>query len=204
MLGRQGETREAWLERAVEALRPVLTFSGEPRVSVGFPSSGGIGKRGGSKTIGQCWPQELAADGRTQIFVSPLIGKAEDALAILLHELIHHKVGCKAGHKAPFKREMKHVGLEGKATATVPGAQCSAVLAKLAADLGPYPHSALTAPTKDRKQGTRLLKASCNGCGCVVRVTRQWAGTDGETAPFCGYCGIDGNMDTLVRMTLSV
>jgi hypothetical protein len=132
--------------------------------------------------------------------VSPVLGEAPEVLAVLLHELIHHKVGCEAGHKAPFKREMRHVGLEGKATATVPGAQCSAVLAKLSGELGPYPHAALSVIDGGRKQGTRLLKATCDGCGYIVRITAQWAGSGGETAPFCGYCGIEGNPDTMVRM----
>lgn len=193
------ETREAWLEKAVETLRPWLIFSGSPRVSIGFPK-GGRGK--GNTVIGQCWPQALAADGRTQIFVSPILATADEVLAVLLHELIHHKVGCKVGHKAPFRREMAHVGLEGKATATVPGAQCAAVLARYAADLGPFPHAPLSPVTGIKKQTTRLLKASCKGCGCIVRITRQWSGPEGELLPFCGFCGIEGNADTMERMTL--
>lgn len=193
------ETREAWLERAVEVIRPWLLFADTPRVSVGFPR-GGRGK--GNTAIGQCWATAAAADGRTQIFISPVLETAEEVLAVLLHELIHHKVGVAAGHKAPFKREMKHVGLEGKATATVPGAQCSAVLARFAADLGPFPHAPLSPNDGRKKQTTRLLKAGCDGCGCVIRVTRQWAGAAGELLPFCGFCGIEGNADTMERMKL--
>lgn len=196
-------TREAWLEAAVEAMRPWLIFDGAPRVSVGFPASGGLRVQG-SRTIGQCWSPKAASDGRSQIYVSPLLDDASKVLAVLLHELIHHKVGNEAGHGKPFKREMRHVGLEGKATATVPGAQCAAVLAKVAEELGPYPHAALNPKLGRKVQGTRLLKAQCEGCGCVVRITAQWAGANGETLPICGYCAIDGNPDTFVRLKLAL
>lgn len=56
------ETRENWLNRAVEALRVhVFTPQGEHvppvRVSVGWPKGGR-----GNKTIGQCWASAAAED----------------------------------------------------------------------------------------------------------------------------------------------
>ena len=195
-------TREQWLERAVEALRPTLLFDGAPRVSVGFPSSGGLSKKGGSKTIGQCWAGECAVDGKAQVYISPLLAEPVDVLAVLLHELIHFKVP-KAKHGRAFKWEMEHVGLEGKATATVPGAQLAAVLARKVEELGPYPHAALRPADKEKKQGTRLLKASCPACEATIRITRQWAGENGETLPFCGYCAVEEEEGTFTRMVLT-
>jgi len=195
-------TREQWLERAVEALRPTLIFDGTPRVSVGFPSSGGLSKKGSSKTIGQHWSGECAVDGRAQVYISPLLAEPVEVLAVLLHELIHFKLP-KAKHGRAFKREMEHVNLEGKATATVAGAQLAAVLQRKAGELGPYPHAALNPATAAKKQGTRLLKACCPGCEATVRITRQWAGENGETLPFCGYCAVEGEDATFTRMVLA-
>lgn len=194
-------TREAWLEAGVELLRPVLTFVDSPRVSVGFPSKSALSRV--KKRVGECWSPKCSTDGRSQIFVSPLIREGEEALAILLHELIHHKIGVEAKHGAKFRAQMKIVGLEGKATQTVPSAQCAAVMQKLCKDLGPYPHAGLSVLPKDaKKQSTRMLKAKCPACDCVVRITRQWAGENGETLPICGYCALPDDPETFVRMVL--
>ena len=107
-----------------------------------------------------------------------------------------------AGHGRAFKQFMRACHLEGKATATRPSAQGVAVLSRVAEALGPYPHAPLTLGAKQRKQGTRLLKARCPACDCVVRITRQWAGANGETAPICGFCSIDGRPETFTRMVL--
>lgn len=197
--------REAWLEAAVEALRPTLTFDGSPRVSVGFPSKGALRGTRKSTTIGQCWPGEVAADGVVQVYVSPLLDDPTQVLAVLLHELIHFKVGCEAKHGKPFKRQMQHVGLEGKATATVPSAQLAAVLERKALELGPYPHAKLDPVQLQKgKQTTRLLKAQCPACAYVIRVTKQWAGEEGENLPFCGCSALETGEGVLVgeRMLL--
>lgn len=194
-------TREAWLEAGVELLRPTLTFVDNPHVSVGFPSKFALSRK--KRRVGECWDPECSHDKRTQIFISPVIEEGVEALAILLHELIHHKIGVKVKHGAKFRAQMKIVGLEGKATATVPSAQCAAVLHKLVGDLGPYPHSGLSPLVPDKKpQGTRMLKAKCPACDCVVRITRQWAGENGETLPICGYCALPEDPETFVRMQL--
>lgn len=186
--------REAWLEAAVEQLRPTLTFEGAPRVSVGFPSKGALRGTRSSTTIGQCWPGEVAADERVQVYVSPLLDEPVQVLAVLLHELIHFKVGCEAKHGKLFKRQMRQVGLEGKATATVPGAQLTAVLERKAVELGAYPHAALD-PKQLRlnKQTTRLLKASCPACEATVRITAKWVAEGEESRlPYCGWCATEG------------
>jgi hypothetical protein len=59
-------TREAWLGRVVEFLRPMYAEMGYPltstiRLSVGFP-----GGRKRAKAIGQCWPKVSAADNVTR------------------------------------------------------------------------------------------------------------------------------------------
>ena len=65
------ETREAWLNRAVEALRehvfePVGEIVPPVRVSTGWP-------KGGRKVIGQCWKTTAADDEVSQVFISPVL-----------------------------------------------------------------------------------------------------------------------------------
>jgi hypothetical protein len=60
------------------------------------------------------------------------------------------------------------------------------------AQTGPYPHAQLTAadrPTK--KDGTRLIKVSCQECGYTVRVTRKWLEVGFPLCP-CGEVMAEG------------
>ena len=195
-------TREAWLEAAEAALRPTTQLADAlaPRVSVGFPSKGALSRV--KQTLGQAWTRDAVPDGRAQVYISPVLQDPLRVLDVLVHELGHVK-HPEAKHGKVFKRYMKLVDLEGKATATKAGPQLTAVLKRVALELGPYPHVELVPSKGEKKQGTRLLKAVCLGCECTVRITAKWTGVDGNTLPFCGVCGIDGNIDTMVRMRLA-
>jgi hypothetical protein len=71
--------------------------------------------------------------------------------------------------------------LTGKMTATVPDIDLIARLCALSERIGALPHGKLdyagTPADAPKKQGTRMLKASCPcaDCGYVVRITRKWA-----------------------------
>lgn len=176
--------REAYLELAAWLIEPMFD---QPfpvlRVSVGWPS-----KRAGSvrnRRIGECHAPQVASDGRTNIFVSPCLDQASEVLATLVHELVHAVVGCKAGHKAPFKRLATKVGLTGKMTATVAGPELAERLNAISSAIGSYPHGAVSLNSQT-KQSTRLLKVTCLVEGYTVRVTRKWL--DELGAPTCP-CG---------------
>ena len=67
------------------------------------------------------------------------------------------------------------VGLTGKMTSTTAGPELSDKLAELIDEIGPYPHAALNADLSGRKkQSTRMLKVTCQACGCIVRMTAKW------------------------------
>lgn len=170
-------TREAWLTSAVEALRPMFLAVGYPipaaiYVSVGWPSRKGTAQA--SARIGECWDGAASADGRCHIFISPILGDGLRVLDVLVHELGHVVVGCKAGHKGPFKAFMRSVGLTGKATATIAGPELTVTLSGILDALNPYPHAALTPGEGRKKQTTRMLKLACPACGYTIRTTRQW------------------------------
>lgn len=181
------KTREEWLVAAVAALAPLFAEAGEElpavRVSVGWP--GGNGRK--NSVIGQCWATSQSADKVAQLFISPVLDDAARVLDVLAHELVHAVDDCQSGHKGRFAKIAKAIGLEGKMTATVAGAELKAKLEAIVAELGPYPHAALAAgqgADGPKKQGTRMLKVECaEGSGYVVRMTRKWL--DEVGAPTC-------------------
>lgn len=179
-------TREAWLEAGVAALHPLLTDAGAPlperlHVSPGFPSRAALARR--VRRTGECWPGAASADGAPHILISPLIADSVDALATLLHELIH-AARPTVKHGPAFAKLARALGLVGKPTATKAGPALAERLARLVAEtLGPYPHPALTAPERAPRQTTRLIKVACDVCGYTARVTRKWIDQAGE--PFC-------------------
>lgn len=193
-------TREEWLMELAEKLAPRFAAEGFPlpkyRVSVGFP-------RGSRNAIGQCWTPKVSADAVTEIFISPELDQA-DVVHVLVHELTHAAVGIPAGHAGDFTKMIRKLGLEGKPTSTVAGPETK--WAYDAADtMGrSYPHGVMNvfsgiggivpfpggpvSPgplTPTPKQKTRLLKASCPGCGYVARITAKWLATGLPVCP-CG------------------
>jgi hypothetical protein len=190
-------TREAWLNKLVERLRPLYRDAGHPlpdriKVSCGWPTHRAIAPTGKNRTIGQCFATQCSADQVNEIFVSPCIAKATQAAAILCHELIHALDNCQSGHKAAFKRVATAIGLTGKMTATRPAPPLAERLNALCESIGPYPHATLDIETGRKKQGTRMLKVACPECGYTVRTTRQWIEQGLPTCP----CGAEMEADT--------
>lgn len=164
-------TREDYLNKGVSKLSPLFKAQGydlpEVRVSCSWPGGGSARKR-----IGECWAQKASAAGVNEIFISPTVDDSIKALDILAHELIHAIDDCEHGHRKEFTRIMRAIGLEGKPTATVAGERLHGELVEIAATLGEYPHKKLT--PNGPKQKSRQLKASCNDCGAVWRMSAQW------------------------------
>jgi hypothetical protein len=184
-------TREEWLVAAIEALgKTVFADAGVElppvRVSVGWP--GGRGKK--ENVIGQCWPTGLAADKKAQLFISPVLNDGARVLDVLAHELVHAADDCKNGHKAPFAKIAKAIGLTGKMTATVATPELVEKLNAIVLELGVYPHAELAksgGSHEPKKQGTRQIKVSCPvESGYIVRMTRKWIEELGT--PICPCC----------------
>lgn len=173
-------TREGWLGLLTDLLRPLFETSEMPlpphiHVSVGWPSKNARSVT--NRRIGECWEPTLSKDGSHHIFISPILEDPHDVAHVLVHELLHAAVGVEHGHKKPFKKGMKKVGLEGKATSTHAGPELTATIKGLLATLPPYPHPPLVIPENMRqKQTTRmkLLKAPEDCCSYQVRTTQKW------------------------------
>jgi hypothetical protein len=189
--------REEWLDTAIELMRPLFKSAGYTvptiRVSCGWPSNRGLSCK--KRTIGQAWSRAASSDNIGQIFISPWldvkVATEQGVLSTLVHEVVHCTVGVEEGHNKVFKKCMKAVGLEGKATATIAGEKLLEACQQWSEKLGPYPHGKLDklkGPVK--KQTTRMVKCECPECGYVARVARKWL--DDLGAPKCPKHGVMG------------
>ena len=185
--------REEWLTLSAEHIstKIVMPAAGmhmkdmpKYRVSVGFPK----GSRGGRKAIGQCWPDTFSSDGSREVFICPTL-TADNALAVLVHELIHVADNCKSGHKGFCKDVARKAGLVGKLTATNAGEELTAKLQSIAKIAGTYPHAPMQDLKNRPKQATRLLKVACGECGFVARASAKvavpWSESDYNCCPLC-------------------
>lgn len=175
-------TREQWLQDFIQAARPHFERVNAPlpaniRVAVGFTSQGARGK-----AIGQCWAAQASADAHFEIFIHPKIADSHEVGAILTHELVHAAVGLEAAHGPVFRRAAVAIGLEGKMTATVVGADWHLWADAVIEALGPIPHAKLSS-SLIKKQGTRMLKVSCDDCGFTFRSTAKWLDGRALTCP---------------------
>lgn len=196
-------TREAWLlERYLADIVPYLQARGLPvpnaKISCGWTGSGME-----ACTLGVCYDTSQSAAGLNEIFISPTVADSEMALAVLFHELAHAIAGVPQGHDAEtYGTVCRRLGLTDNdgphawPTCAHPGAELKAWIADVVRQCGePYPHATLTPPPPNVQvvegppkppQSTRMLKASCEADGYVVRLTMKWA-TRG--LPACGICG---------------
>ena len=176
-------TREEWLETATVWIRTGLLhehgldIAERVRVSVGWPSRGGLARK--RTVIGQCWPPTVSADETVEIFISPKLSDPLDVLGVLVHELVHAAIGTKHKHDRTFAAACTRVGLEGKPTATVPGAELLVALGVLAGDLGVYPHAAIDYSKEEKKSAGRMLKAYCQNDECEARAVDTGRGEPG-------------------------
>src|ERR1700730_701596 len=89
-------TREDWLRRATEELRPDFLRISAPlperiQVSIGFPSTRALSAR--RRRVGECWGPAASADRMPHIFISPLLTSPVEVLAVHAHELVHTAAG---------------------------------------------------------------------------------------------------------------
>jgi len=172
--------REAWLNKAIEELRPLFEESEVKwpdgvamRASVGWPVRGALSKT--KRRIGECHPMESSKDSVNEIFISPWVSDPVEVLATEIHEIVHAIDNCKSGHRGFFSKSIRKLGLEGKVTDTHAGDKLTARLNVIIQRLGEYPHATLDPATLDRKkQSTRMIKIACPSCGYTARTTRQW------------------------------
>jgi hypothetical protein len=185
-------TREDWLNRIAQLMRPMFSGAGA-ELPERFRVTMSLTPR--KKAIGVCYDKKASADETYEILIRLDRHDPIDVAAILAHELVHAAVGVKAGHGPKFAKVARVIGLEGKMTATVPGAAFKAAVEPLVAAVGPFPHAPLDwsgEKSGPKKQKGRLLKVKCAECGLVVRQTRVWIDKVGPVhCPVHGVMGVD-------------
>jgi len=194
--------REQWLNAAIILLiNELFTLAGvQPAeweskryaVSCGFPI-GYRGSRTGKVTLGQAFDPATSSNGTAEMFINPIMDDVIEVLLVLLHEMVHVLVGNHEGHKGRFAVVAKAMGLttpltalmsaEGKYNATE---ELIAKIREIAEILGEYPHSKVD-PQMRKKQGTRMLKISCTGCGFTARASAKWVSLIHSNSP-CPVC----------------
>lgn len=185
------DTREQWLNAAVEKVEPIFEEAGfklpKVHVSCGWPAVGGTRRK--QQRIGECWATEAAEDGTNHIFISPVLDEAFDlhtrkgVLETLVHELCHAVDDCESKHGAGFRKIATSVGLTGKMASTYASDELADRLVEIAVELGPYPHSRINLEHRE-KQSTRMLKLTCPCCGYLVRTSRKWIDMGLPSCPF--------------------
>jgi hypothetical protein len=151
-------TREQWLNRGIEQLKPLFIEAGYSipdnyMISCGWPS------REIKRAIGQCFDPELTENGTCHLFVSPVLENPVRILDVIIHEVCHHVVGVKEKHGRKFIKLIRALGLDGKPTATFAGPELKEKLVRIADKLGPYPHPAIKLPGADKpKAPSKRLK----------------------------------------------
>ena len=113
-----------------------------------------------------------------------------------------------AGHKGPFVKLCKAIGLVKRWTATMAGPELAKTLAIYALQLGPYPHARLNDASR-KKQSTRMLKVTCpnpdceagavNGKPYVVRLSQQAADAGMPWCPCGTVMVLDGQESEQLR-----
>ena len=176
-------TREEYLEKAIEKMRPMYRKAGHEippvHVSVGWPGGGSPRTR-----VGEAWSKSASEDGVAHVFISPAIGDVVEALSVLAHELIHTILPKGTGHGAAFRKIAVAIGLAGPMTGTHAGPALVAKLQKIVDRLGKFPHARLSIADR-KKQTTRMIKVECLDCGCILRGSRAALEIG---APYCA-CG---------------
>lgn len=181
------QNREDWLSEAVRLIRPWFADLGETlpeniKISIGW-SKGAKGN-----AVGVCWPSRAAADGSTNIFMTPERGE-EDVVQILgtiVHEMNHASDDCESQHKGHFAKLNRQLGFLGKPTSSAEKTpELIARLEELAGLLGPFPHAAVTPVGKEKTQKTYMIKVS-HECGYTLRTTQKFLDIAVPTCPACG------------------
>ena len=185
--GHRVHTREEWLVRLEDALRPSFQLIGYPipnqvRVTCGWPSKAALSRS--RRRVGECWPPTASADQTVEIFISPCLGEGVEAAKALVHEMVHATGAM--GHRGKFPKIAKAIGLRKPWRATQASPELQARLNALIAKLGPYPHATLdVSMMPHKKDGTRLQKVVCADCGYTIRTTKLWIEKGLPTCP-CG------------------
>lgn len=139
---------EAWLDHAVELMRPYFAERGYeiPRVRVlpGFSTNGYHPERR-VHTLASCHPRSWSKDGINEIYISPLTVHPVEVLSILAHELIHAINDCQDGHGPVFQEMSRSLHLPSNRRVDISNRKLAIRrFREMAQELGPFPRGGVS------------------------------------------------------------
>jgi predicted SprT family Zn-dependent metalloprotease len=185
--------RETWLLKGVEELKksvfqPVGLKVPKVNVSVSLMSTG-IRKQKNA-TLGENYHTRCSTAGNHEIFMSPLYfdrSNSARVLDVLAHELIHAIDNNKHGHGKVFRDMALKIGLKSPMRATTANKELKEKCEKIVKKIGEFPHDKMIIDQNRKKQGTRMKKVSCLGCGFSYRTSQK--NINMMTNNICNACG---------------
>lgn len=184
--------RLEWFIRAYPILRRDILEEAPPSatITIGFPAKKRSGK---NMTIGECHYDSMKNAGPTfgeenLIIIHPiLLDRPVEALATLLHEMIHAALGPEVkAHGKEFQALAKRCGLQPPWTATTPDDALSKYLLGVANELGPLPPGVYVPPPPKPKKPSALKRYTC---GCAKPRILTLSPSKLEAGPLlCGIC----------------
>lgn len=178
--------REAWLRAAYAMVRKELLPQAPATVAISwsFPSKGGT--KSSRRTIGECHYKGGSAvkvEGDRVILISPTLQEPYALIEVLVHEMVHAALPMGSGHRAPFSRLAKSIGLLKPWTATTAGDELKAKINGWLKRLPKWPGGHLVI---QHTQKNRQLKAVCD---CEPgRIIRGSAKLFEQGEILCGIC----------------
>jgi hypothetical protein len=155
--------QQEWAEKGYRLIREKILPQAplDVIVSYGFPRAG---KGNPSNSVGQCHTgSHIKEAGKAAvIFIRPSEWKDPvTVLDTLTHEAVHASLPVGSGHKAPFVKLCKQIGLTaGKPKSAGAGPELLERLNAIAYELGDFPSAAFDY-TDTKKQSTRLRLYEC-------------------------------------------
>lgn len=179
--------RETYLNKVIDKAVPLFNNSGfkisdirsKLKVSCSFIK----GVRGSkNKAIGVHYSPLSSANGYHEMMIEPSISDSQEAIGILIHEMVHaiqthlyhdDKGRLNVGaHGKEFRKIALAVGLCGKMTSTKSSPELIKTIDTWIKELGNYPHSPITLSNR-KKQTTRNIKVECYDCKWSFRCSTK-------------------------------
>jgi len=160
-----------------------------PPLRIGFGQPPGTRPTRNRRILGACFKRAASSDGVNEMFLCPTEDDTMRMLVTALHEYCHAIDDNESGHRGNFVRLAKSAGMQAPWTETPPSPELQELLDWYVAEYGDIPAGHLTATARVKpKQGTRMLKASCNNCGFTVRASAKHIDAWDRAGADCPVC----------------
>lgn len=191
------DTRQGWLESAFSSL---TDHKFPERVRIGINNSSRA-LANNSRAGVLVRDKALSNDGTWEIFIDPRIENPLEVLHLVAEGAARVAVGLVKGTNQRHQQARVNMGLGESTLAPRLNAKCQRIIASLP-DYSTLHAGLNDEEVKQRKDGTRQLKFSCNAAHAdgegeyIVRLSNKQAE---RGAPLCGACAEQGDLTYMVE-----